>query len=279
VRGFLSAILFFAYGIFAPLRAISEVEVPFQLHDGLIWMEVSVANSPKPLHFLLDSGAEVSTINLEVARSLGIKLGPRVMVDGVRTSENGFWPQRVRADLAGVALPRNMLAVDLSALTAACSTPVHGLIGADFFRDRIVQIDFRKQVVRLLSTEEAKTVRGESLPLELRRCGMRVAARVDDHKEQWLRLDTGCAAALHWVTTSVDSRLCRTKMVVGLTKLTLPTASVSVQLGSMEFGDVAADLHTKEIFAGEAGLLGNGLLARFSQITVNTRACRLILTQ
>jgi hypothetical protein len=279
VRGFFSTILFVACGFLVPLRAVSGVEVPFQFRDGLIWVDVSVANSSGPLHFLLDSGAEVSTVNLRTIKSLGIKLGPPVAVNGVQTSEHGYWPQRVRATMAGVALPHNMLAVDLSALADVCSRPVDGLIGTDFFRDKVVQIDYRKQVVRLLSAVEAKAVSGESLPLNLRSCGMRVPVTVNSQQAQWLRLDTGCAAALHWVTTSVDPKLCRTKMAIGLTKLSLPTATVNVRLGSENFENVAADLHTKEIFAGEAGLLGNGLLARFSQVTVNTRAARLILTK
>jgi hypothetical protein len=279
VRGFFSTILFIACGILVPLRAVSADEVPFQLRDGLIWVDVSAANSPGPLHFLLDSGAEVSTINLRTIRSLGVKLGPPVPVNGVQTSGSGFWPQRVRAKMAGVALPRNMLAVDLSALADACSMPVDGLIGADFFRDRVVQIDFQKHVVRLLDASEAKAVGSDSLPLELRRCGMRVPVSVNHHQAQWLRVDTGCAAALHWVTTSVDPKLCRKQMAIGLTKFSLPTASVNVRLGSENFENVAADLHAKEIFAGEAGLLGNGLLARFSQVTIDARASRLILTR
>ena len=265
--------------MFIPQRTAASEEFPFQLRDGLLWVDVSMANAGRPLHFLLDSGAEVSVIDRHTAQSLGIKLGPRVLVNGVQATEAGFWPQRVKAHTGDVTLPRRMLAVDLSVLGNACSQPVDGLIGADFFRDRIVQIDFAGRVVRLLTAQEAKEVTGESMALDMRSCGMRVPVSVNGHQSQWLRFDTGCAAALHWVTSSVDPKLCRTQMAIGLTKLSLPATMVSASLGSAKFENVPADLHDKEIFAGEAGLLGNGLLARFSQVTVDAKAGRLILTK
>ena len=275
----LSTILLFVCGLLAPLEATASVEFPFQFHDGLLWINVSVAKAEKPLHFLLDSGAEVSTIDRRVLQSLGIKFGPRVVVSGVQSTETGYWPQRVKANVAGEALPRRMLAVDLTALSDVCSEPVDGLIGADFFRDRIVQIDFRAQVIRLLTPAEAKEVSGESLALDFRSCGMRVPVSINDHDAQWLRLDTGCVAALHWVANSVDPTQCRPLLAIGLAKVSLSTTRVSARLGSEKFQNITADLHQKEIFAGEAGLLGNGLLARFSRVTVNAKSGRLILTK
>jgi hypothetical protein len=202
-----------------------------------------------------------------------------VVVNGVQGSQTGFWPLDVKADVGGVAIPRRMLAVDLTALSDECSNSVDGLIGADFFRNKIVQIDFGKQVVRLLTPKEANKLSGESLALNTRSCGMRVRVSVNERKPQWLRLDTGCVAALHWVTSSVDPKLCRTQKVIGITKFSLPTAMVSARLGNEKFENVPADIHKKEIFAGEAGLLGNGLLIKYSQITVDTKAGRLILTK
>ena len=43
-------------------------EFPIQFREGLLWVLVQTAESPKPLTFLLDTGAEVSVINLDTAK-------------------------------------------------------------------------------------------------------------------------------------------------------------------------------------------------------------------
>src|SRR6266516_8025625 len=118
---------------------------------------------------------------------------------------------------------------------------------------------------------------GEALPLQLRLCGMRVPIGVNDHKRQWVRLDAGCATALQWVTSDVRPEQCGRKMAIGLTEISIPQAVTTVGIGGHEFGNVPTGLHETAIFPGEAGLLGNGLLSRFSTVTINARACRVIL--
>src|SRR5260221_11893814 len=53
-------------------------EFPFQFRDGLICVEVRVAESTGALNFLLDSGAGVSVINLRTAKKLGLKTPKRM---------------------------------------------------------------------------------------------------------------------------------------------------------------------------------------------------------
>ena len=242
-------------------------------------MEVSSARTDRPLNFLVDTGANVSVIDQTVARRLGVKPGARVNVKGVQTTAVGFWPQRISAKAGDIPLPKKFLALDLTQLGRACATTVDGLLGADFFHGRIVQIDFRERVIRLLTAEQGRKLPGESLPLEIRSCGMRVPVSVNAGKPQWLRLDTGCAAPLHWVTTAVEPERCGRQLAIGLAALSLPTTRVSAELASTKFDQVATVIHEREIFAGEAGLLGAGLLSQFSQITIDSQTGRLILTR
>ena len=280
VRSFLSTILFVVlWEIAVPAQACASDELPFRMRDGFLWVEVSMARVDRPLNFILDTGAQVSVIDQRVARGIGLRRGVRVSVTGVQTTVTGFWPQRVNADVAGVALPRRFLALDLTALSRVCGTPVDGLLGADFFRRKVVQIDFRRQRIRFLTPEQQQNLQGESLALDIRSCGMRVPVNINGGKPQWMRLDTGCAAPLHWVTRSVNSNLCRRQLTVGLTELSLPTTTVNVGLGSEMFEDISAVIHEREIFAGEAGLLGTGLLSQFAQVTVDAKNKRLILAR
>lgn len=261
----------------SPARGETPVaEFPFEYREGLLWVQVRVRDRQEPLHFLLDSGAEVSVINLDTAKRLGLSLAPKVRVRGVHTSMTGYWPQPLSASANNVVLPSRLLALDLSKLSRACERSVDGLIGADFFRDRIVQIDFSAQKVRLLNSNEVR-LSSASLPLEVRSCGMRVEASINGGKRQWLRLDTGCATPLQWVASMVRPEKCSGKVAIGLAKLNIPQKRTKVSLGGHTFPDVPTGIHQTAIFPGEAGLLGNGLLARFSVVTIDAKSGHLIL--
>jgi len=266
--------------LFAVVRVLAApttlAEFPFQFREGLLWIEVNVPQSKQPLNFLLDTGAGVSVINLSTAKRLGLKLGREVMVHGVQTVLPGYWQQRMSAHVGNVQLPREYLAVDLEKLSSSCEKPVDGLVGADFFRGKVVQIDFETKMIRLLKPKK-DNISEEAVPLQLRPCGMRVSVRVNDHKRQWVRLDTGCATALHWVTSDVPPEQCTRRMAIGLAEISVSQTPTTVVIGDHKFEKVPTDLHETSIFPGEAGLLGNGLLSRFSRITVDSRAGRLIL--
>jgi hypothetical protein len=66
-------------------------------------------------------------------------------------------------------------------------------------------------------------------------------------------------------------------MAVGLAEISIPQTMTFVRLGQQQFKDIPTGVHQSAIFPGEAGLLGNGLLSRFSTITIDGKAGRLIL--
>lgn len=251
-------------------------EFPFEFREGFLWIKVNVPQANEPLNFLVDTGAGVSVINLSTAKRIGLKLGREVMVHGVQTIMTGYWQERMSAKVGDVKLPREYLAVDLDKLSSSCEQPVDGLVGSDFFRGRVVQIDFDAQKIRLM--KPAKREKSEqSLPLQLRPCGMRVPISVNGRDRQWVRLDTGCATALHWVTSEARPEQCGRKMAIGLTEISIPQTETTVGLGGHEFEKVPTGLHEMAIFPGESGLLGNALLSRFSKVTIDAKTGRVIL--
>ncbi|MBI3875557.1 MAG: aspartyl protease family protein [Verrucomicrobia bacterium] len=235
-----------------------------------------MAGSEQPLNFLFDTGAEVSVLDLNAAKRIGLLLGPRVSVRGVCAAMTGHWPQTVSASAQGVSLPSEYLVLDLSKLGRACEKRVDGLIGMDFIRDRIVQIDFDASRIRLLKPEDLPAS-ARRLPLEVRRCGMRVKSGINGNKAQWLRVDTGCASALQWVTASVRPGECGGKLAIGLAEMNIPQTRTTVELGGQTFRNVPTGLHREAIFAGESGLLGNGLLSRFGSVVIDAQAGSLLL--
>jgi len=257
-------------------QQVLEAEFPFELREGLIWIQVNVPQSAESLHFLLDSGAEVSVIDLGVARRLRLKLGHPVGVSGVNSTVPGYWPQYLSAHLGSVLLPKSYLAVDLRELSKACDCEVDGLLGANFFREHLVQIDFQARKIRLLKSINPDAC-SESVPLEPRRSGIRILLQVNGGKQQWLRLDTGCASALQWVPPRMPAEPFLYKTAVGMTEVLVPLVETTVRIGTVEFAHVATGIEDHRIFVGEDGLLGTGLLSRFAAITIDTSAHRLIL--
>jgi hypothetical protein len=257
-------------------RVLSEF--PFLFRDGLIWVQVKVPQSRQPLQFLLDSGAEVSVLNLRTAKRLHLRLGKPVVVEGVETLSKGFWQQFLAASLGGIALPEEYLAVDLGHLSRACQRTVDGLVGADFFSSHIVRIDFSARVIQVLDAA-CPSRTSDIVRLESRSCGMRIPIQVNGGQDQWVRLDTGCATALEWVTSTVAPGRCSNQIAVALTGFSRPMVQTHLRMGKAEFASVPTGLHTHELFPGESGLIGNGVLSRFASVTIDLPGGRLILDQ
>jgi hypothetical protein len=254
-----------------------STQFPFEYSDDFIWVEVRVRESSVPLRFLLDSGAGASVVNLPTLARIGKLEGRRIQVKGVGTTTSGYWPEHLTGADDTLPLPKNFVAVDLSELGRKCQQRIDGLLGADFFAGRCVQIDFASRCIRLLSAPATEAGQIE-LPLRQRGGALRVPISVNYGPSQWVRLDTGCAAALHWVSTTISLEECRPHVSVALAAVGFPETEASIELGSLHFDSVAVGVHKTQIFPGEAGLLGNGLLSRFESVTIDTRAGRVVLT-
>lgn len=250
---------------------VSAQTVPLQFRDGLLWVEVQTPASTRPLHFLIDSGASVSVLHRGTADQLRLKLGPKAAVTGVGTTTTGFGPTPWTARIGRIDLPEEVLVLDLSRLATACGRPLDGLVGADFFRNRIVEIDYATETLRLLEASPGSCT-DQAIPLGINHRGLSVRASVNGDKDQCLRVDTGCASALQWVSPLTPGRHCPGAPSVGLSRLSVPQTLTGIRLGRHQVDTVPTGLHRKPIFAQEAGLLGNGLLAMFGCVTFDARA-------
>jgi hypothetical protein len=260
-----------------PLSGKSETqrEIHCQYRDGLIWLKANVTGESESLNFLLDSGAGVSAIDLQTARSLGLHLGNQQLVQGVNGRGLAYRVNDLQAVCGGVALPKSVLAIDLCALSRTCKQPVDGILGVDFFRSRIVQIDFAEDRVRILEKCDPNLANCEILPIRMCNDAFCVPVRVAGNPAQWMRLDTGCDAALEWVDSKTEER--RTGgNTIGLSGVSFRHINTSVLLGKLCFKAVTTGVHPEPIFPGEAGLLGNGLLSKF-RLTIDEPGNKVIL--
>jgi hypothetical protein len=241
----------------------------------MVWLKVNVPGQPASLSFLLDSGAGRSVLNLGTARHLQLKLGARETVLGVQGECAAYRVRDFAAVVAGVALPREVLALDLSGVSAKTGARIDGLLGVDFFRGRIVQIDFAAQKVRLLGRDELRTAEQQILPLVRRNDALCLQVGVDGNTPQWMRLDTGCNGALEWIATGARAhRTARTS--IAMTAASRDQIQTDVLLGTERLSGVKTGVHPRPFFVGEAGLVGNGLLSRF-RVTVDADKSQLLL--
>jgi hypothetical protein len=258
-----------------PLSVRSEIlgEIQSQYREGLIWLKVDLVRKSEPLNFLLDSGAGISVIDLRTARCIGVHLGNRQIVQGVNGQGSAYRVNDLQAVCGGLALPKSVLAVDLRALSDRCEQPVDGILGVNFFRSRIVQIDFIEGRVRILEKCDPNLANCEILPIRICNDAFCVPVRVAGNPAQWMRLDTGCDAALEWVICATEMR--RTGRSFGLSGVSVRHINTSVQLGKQCFNAVTTGVHREQIFPGEDGLLGNGLLSKF-RLTIDQPGKRVI---
>ena len=133
-----------------------EEKIPFEISNGLIWIEVSSKHSSEPLHCILDTGAAVSLLDERVCRNFGIATRSTVPVDGVGGRTSGMWPVRADAFFAGYQLPSKMLGLDLTPVSRAAGARVDGIVGADFLKGKRLQLNFHRQVLTLSAGDQPR---------------------------------------------------------------------------------------------------------------------------
>lgn len=232
--------------------------IPFEYRDGLIWIKVNTPQSKEPLNFVLDSGAGSSVLDLATARKLNVKLETRERVQCVGAAMSAWRVDGFSANVGGVAIRDTPLSLDLSETSELCSRRIDGLLGHDFFQDRIVQIDFKARCIRLLNEADDRNSCAV-VSMKVRRGTMCVPVSVNGQRPRWTRLDTGCDAGLRWVQRGGHGYV-----------------RASLQVGQEDISDVQIALHHEEIFPSEAGLLGNGVLANY-RVTIDAVKKRLLL--
>lgn len=258
-------------------RVSAATDIPFAYRDGMICLKVDAGTAGAPLTFLLDSGAGQSVLHLATAQRLGLKLGARETVQGVDGNCPAYRVDGLAATVGHVPVPRRMLALDLQSVSTACGMHIDGLLGADFFRDHVVQIDFAAQKLRLLERGEVSACAGQSVPLARRGDALCLRVGVNGSAPQWMRLDTGCSSALEWVAgRGVEGHGTRTS--VAATSGSTRCIETEVLLGAERLPAVKTGVHQQPMFPGEAGLVGNGLLSQF-RVTVDASGGRLWLAR
>jgi hypothetical protein len=147
----------------------APVTIPIEVTGQHVLLKASV-NKSRPLFFVLDTGATAAIVRMAVAKELGLSLTGEVKAGGAGPgTQTGSRVRNATWSLAGlerVAQPVR-LALPLPELPSALGREVAGIVGGEFIRQFVLELDYQARVIRLYdpaSFEYRGT--GETLPLD-----------------------------------------------------------------------------------------------------------------
>jgi len=145
---YIAVLVLCSTSLFAQSRAI---DVPFEFYKNELVAEVMI-DGKGPFMMLLDTGTDPSAIDLVIADAIGIRRGSKGRrSDGGGTGKNLSYACKLKnVELGGLkAGTIDAAAIDLSKVSERMGKHIDGVIGYSLFRDRIVQFDYLRSVVRL----------------------------------------------------------------------------------------------------------------------------------
>jgi hypothetical protein len=138
-----------------------------------------------------------------------------------------------------------------------------------------LQVNFNSSEICVLNNCDPNLAKCDILPMKKCNGTFCVPIRIAGNREQWVRLDTGCDSALEWMPQKKEIGQDGVPSI-GLSDASTHYIKTSARLGKYCCDNVTVGIHPEQIFPGEHGLLGNGLLSKFS-VTIDERNGRVIL--
>lgn len=261
---------------------LATVEIPFDFERNQIVLTVSM-NEKGPFYMFLDTGGNPSAVDLAAARSAGIPLDTTAV--GEAEGVGGEVIHIYAAQITNLRLDEkemgdvDAVALNLGHISGRLGRPVHGILGYSFLKERIVQIDYRNRIIRIIEDKPREPKTGSlrvTVPLQFRKGSTIPLLEEMSVNGQQLKvtLDTGSSLALElfpWAVEKIGLQQQMEEAVASSVVGARGEASVaegrveSVTLGSIDLGEqpVAFSEKEKGDEEREGGNIGNGLLKHF----------------
>ena len=236
--------------------------------NGLVILSARIGDG-EPLLFLLDTGASPCVIDGATARQHGITVGASTKRQGGGgTFTSGVTTEPVRLTIgANVLVCSETIVTDLSGTTEVTGAKLGGIIGGDFFRGRVVAIDYDRDTVtvhdRALYRRRGS---GEVLPIRVVKNRPYLTARLSvpggpQRVPRELLIDTGSLDQIDDPLLERSNASMKTVETSGLGPgfKTKAGRFSKVEIGSLVFKDVPGVVPA-------VPLVGAGLIARFNPV-------------
>jgi hypothetical protein len=152
----------------------AEVSIPFEMVTRHIVVKVTVEKS-RPLSFVFDTGAGRGIIDIDRAKELGLTLHGRVGVGGAGSQTlAGAMVRDARWSLVGFESFSQPISLtfSLANIAARFGHDFDGIIGSEFIRQFVVEVDYEARILKLHDKSKFKyTGPGEVIPIQLNEQG------------------------------------------------------------------------------------------------------------
>lgn len=186
--------LFFITFLLSAFNAFSAVTqwADFTLDNGHVFLPVTIEGIESRV--MLDSGAQINSINRAFIRKHDLELdkGRTVNVQGVFDVERRTAYNNVNVDIFGTSFELDSLVeINLGHHSNGM------LLGAGFFNNFIVQLDYPQRKIRLVTRDAVDMSEVANVPATTQRgTGMPIAQIEINGVSLWLRIDTGNAGTI-----------------------------------------------------------------------------------
>jgi len=234
------------------------LKTPFELTGNLILVQARL-NDSGPLWFILDTGAESSVIDSQLAKTLGLKaLGHTVGTGSAGTATATIFKGTSLKLQSLEATNLTVYGLPIDFLSAPLGRKINGVIGNDILRQLVFELDYAAEVINFYEPESYQySGTGNVIPITFAGEYPFVRARVTlDGRpgiEGTFEIDSGSTGAITFNTPFVD----RNRLLHSLSK------STQSRLGGVGGSAAAFSGRLKSMSMGSFQL--ENLVARFSR--------------
>ena len=145
------------------------VTIPFKLVTRHIVVAVKINNS-RPLSFVFDTGDKVGIVDIARAKELGLDLHGQLRIGGAGGNtllgsyvRGATWKLQGFEDFSQPVA----IAIPLGRLSARFGHDFDGIIGSDFIKQFVIEVDYKARVLKLHPKEGfVYSGSGESIPIQ-----------------------------------------------------------------------------------------------------------------
>lgn len=266
-----------SFGALAINRA-QPIEMPFTFLEDEIIVEAKV--NGKPLRMLLDTGADVCIINRAVAERIGLKFNRKpVRLRGVGMGMAQAYLSRIQLLEICPISGKDLFTLVTDTTPKVGDRAVDGIIGFEFLKDKIFQVDYVGQMLRFYNASpyrktDAQSERRAVLTFRLRE--KRDMPVIDgimvNGKPIVIGIDTGSDSGLVLFpdalkTLSLDSNVkgLKTKIAFGYGGIALTKVGhvEDFTIGGITLNGMEAEFAMSSWGGREGGQIGNKVLKNF----------------
>jgi len=262
----------------------SSLKIPFELSSNLILLRARV-NDSALLWFILDTGADSTVIDTQLAKTLGLKARGREVGTGSAGTATALIFKGNSLKLPNVeAVNLKISGLPIDFVSAPLGRKISGVIGNDILKQLVIEVDYESQVVNLYQPESySYSGSGEVIPVTLEDNLPFIRARIALAGRPVIggkfELDSGATGAILFNTPYVN----RNKLLdsisktiqsreggVGGTAKAFSGRVKTIRLGSFQLENSVAKFSRAtrgdDASASYDGLIGGDILRRFKVV-------------